>query len=355
MGGFVGLMPAGTLNVALSNFAKQFRNNAFVGDLVCPRVPVERQSFQYVVWNRDDFRVPGNTQRAPGDRPVTTRRSYSTSPYMCVSHALEGKVPRESEAYGLGLGFSTKQKLTEQIMNQLNLDREVAIADLLLNTSNFPNGVTLSGGSQWDSYITTPADDTIDTVTSNPIVVVESYKQLLRQAGIQDAQMVLISSDPVCQALRNHPWIVDRFKFTNAPGGITDAMLASVFGIGKFVCASGIELSENNTPSWIWGFDAFLGYASQAPSQEDVSCAKTFVWAGGKDGNGNELPGPTNTVDGYGIVEYPDPYLSAKADWIAGDWYYDLQVTAVETGIPILSAVSSANFPMGTVPTDTEG
>ena len=74
MGGFVGTMPVGTLNVALSNFAKQFRNNAFVGELLAPRVPVARQSFQYVVWNRDDQRVPGNTQRAPGDRPTTVRR-----------------------------------------------------------------------------------------------------------------------------------------------------------------------------------------------------------------------------------------------------------------------------------------
>ena len=65
MGGFVGTMPVGTLNVALSNFAKQFRNNAFVGELLAPRVPVARQSFQYVVWNRDDqARAPQHSARA---------------------------------------------------------------------------------------------------------------------------------------------------------------------------------------------------------------------------------------------------------------------------------------------------
>jgi hypothetical protein len=347
-------MSVGTLNVALSTFAKEFRNNAFVGDILAPRVPVARQSFQYVVWNRDDMRVPGNTQRAAGDRPITTRRGYSTSPYMCVSHAISTDIPRETEAYGLGLGFSTKKQATQQIMNQLNLDREVAIANLLLSASNFSNAVTLSGGSQWDSYITTPADDTIDNVTSNPIVVVDNYKATLRQAGIQDSDMVLILSDPVAQALRNHPWIVDRFKFTNGGGLITDQMLGQVFGV-KVVKASAVVLNQQNVASWVWGYDAFLGYASQSPTMTDVSCAKTFVWSGGGDDKGNTLPGPDNTVDGYGIIEFPDPFLDSKKDWISGDWYYGIQVTAVETGIPILNAVSSANFPMGTIPSDLEG
>jgi hypothetical protein len=354
MGGFVGTMPVGTLNVALSNYAKEFRNNALVGERFAPRVPVARQSFQYVIWNRDDFKVPGNTQRAAGDRPITTRRGYSVAPYMTVSHAISTDIPHETEAYGLGLGFSTKKQATQQIMNQLNLDREIAIANLLLNTGNFPNGVTLSGGSQWDSYITSPADDTPENVTSDPIVVVDGYKAVLRQAGIQDAQMALVLSDPVATAVRNHPLIIDRFKFTNASGGITNAMLSAVFGV-EVIQASAIALNQQNIADWVWGYHAFLGYAQAAPTQMDVSCAKTFVWAGGQDDKGNSLPGPDNTVDGYGVLEFPDPYLDAKKDWISGDWYYGIEVTAVETGIPILNAVSSANFPMGTVPSDIEG
>src|SRR5271166_5522244 len=124
MGAFVPNMPVGTLNVALSNYAKQFRNNALIGELVAPRVPAARQSFQYVVWNRDDLRLPGGVAgaivRAPGTRPMSVRRNYSTSPYFCTSHALEASVPYESEAYGLGLGFSTKQALTKQLIAQIN-------------------------------------------------------------------------------------------------------------------------------------------------------------------------------------------------------------------------------------------
>lgn len=338
MGAFTGLMPAGTLNVALSNFAKEFRNNALVGDILAPRVPVDRQSFQYVVWNRDDQRLPGNTLRAPGARPITTRRSYSTAPYMAQSHALSAKIPHESEAYGIGLGFSTKQKASGQLISQINLDREVAIANLILNTTNFPNGVTLSSTSMWDAYPSTP-----DTGTdgSHPIKVVNAYKAILRQSGIQDSQMVLLLSDPVVVALQQHPDIINRFKYTNSGGDISMEQLSSVFRV-KCVQASATVLDKNNVASWVWGANAVLAFAQSGTSQEDVSCAKSFTWTSAPD-----------TTEGYGVIEFPDPYLDSKADWVSTDWYYDLRVTATETAIPILNAVAAPT--MATIAADVEG
>ena len=152
MGGFAGLMPVGALNVALSNFAKEFTNNALVGDYFAPKAPVARQSFQYVGWNRDNWRVPGSTLRAPGDRPTSTRRSYSVAPFMCQSHALESFVPFESETYGLGLGFSTKKALTKQLIDQIHLDREVRIVNMLMSAANYPNAVSLVAANQFDNY-----------------------------------------------------------------------------------------------------------------------------------------------------------------------------------------------------------
>jgi len=191
MGGYVGTMPAGALNVALANYAKEFRNNALVGDIFAPRVPVARQSFQYVVWNRDDIKLPGSTQRAPGGRPQSVRRGYSTAPYMATSHALEGDVPFESESYGLGLGFSTRKQLTKQLISQINLDREVAIAKLLLSETNFPNYIDLSAGTnnQWDKY---PAVPGAGTDGSHPIVQVEAAKAA-KLIHISSSGLILIT------------------------------------------------------------------------------------------------------------------------------------------------------------------
>jgi hypothetical protein len=362
MGGYVGLAPAGFPNVALSNYAKEFADDAvpLVGDLICPKVPVERQSFPFVIWNRDNLRIPGSTLRAPSDGATTIRRSFSTNSYFARSHALKGSVPFESEAYGLGLGFSEKLHLTGDLIGRIRRARESEITKMALSATNFPNGViytTSSTPAQWDSYITNPSDDTEATVTSHPIVDVETYKAILRQAAVQDSEMVLILSDPVVTALVNHPDIINRFKYTNLGGQISLDQLTSVFGV-KCVRASALTMSQNNVASWIWGYNAFLGMAKSSPDRNDVSCMKTFVWAGGKGpGAGGEnvaLPGAPGTIDGYGVLEWLDPELDKKTYWQSVDWYYDIQVTAVETGIPLINVVDSANFTMGTIPGDIE-
>jgi hypothetical protein len=358
MGAYVGLAPAGFPNVALSNYAKEFADDEvpLVGDLICPKVPVERQSFPYLIWNRDNLRIPASTLRAPGDSPTTIRRSYSTDNYFCRSHALEGTVPFEDEAYGLGLGFSTKMHLTGDLIGRIRRAREAEIAGTALSTSNFPNGITLSGGSMWDSYITTPADNTIATVTSHPIIDVDTAKEVLRQAAVQDSQMVLILSSPLVRVLVNHPDIVERFKFTNVTGVIDLDKLTSVFGV-KCVRAQALQMSQNNVASWIWGNNAFLGFSKPSSDRNDVSCLKTFVWAGGKgpgEGGGSvDLPGAPGTVDGYGVLDWIDSHLSKKRYLQSVDWYYDTKVTATETGYPILNAVSGDT--MALIPGDIEG
>ncbi|MDR3723271.1 MAG: hypothetical protein P4K83_02125 [Terracidiphilus sp.] len=351
MGGYAGLMPAGALNVALSNFAKSYRNQKFIGDLFSPRVPVVKQTFQYIEWSEDDFRVPATTLRAPGARPTSIRNNYGTDTYFCHSHALEGEVPFESEAYGLGLGFSTRQKLTASLTKKLNLSREVEVASRALSLTSFPNGLAFSGTSMWDSYITTPANSTFETVTSHPIDDIETAKEALRQVGIADEEMVLALSSPVVRILVNHPEIVHRFQYTNVLGIIDIDKLSSVFGV-KCVRAGAVQLSQNNAKTWVWGNSAFLGYAQPAPSMEDLSCMKTFSWTG-EEGGGVDAGLVAAGADGFAVLEWIDQHLSTKKYWQSAEWYYDTKVTAQETGYPLLNVVSGDV--MEVVPADIEG
>jgi hypothetical protein len=47
------------------------------------------------------------------------------------------------------------------------------------------------------------------------------------------------------------------------------------------------------------------------------------------------------TTDGYGVVEWPDPDLSKKTDWVAAEWYRDIAVTAQETIFQFTNVVSA--------------
>jgi hypothetical protein len=308
MGSFAASLPVGTLNVALSNFAKQFRNNAFMGDMLAPRVPVARQSYQYVVFDRSNQRLDRQTLRAPGAIPESDRMNYSVAPYFANSHALRAVVPYEQEQYALGLGFSEKQAATSRLMDKLNLDRENYIAQLITNPANVTNNQTLSGGSMWDNY----------AGASHPIVVVEAAKALVRQSGTE--ANALIFSDPVYVALCNHPDVVSRFTYKDGqPVSIGIEQLSAVFKIPCYL-ASAIALDKNNVASFVWGQSAVLAYIAPATSMNDLSSLKTFDWTGAPE-----------TVGGYGVLEFPNPNLDAKSDIISVDWYWDTRITSQET------------------------
>jgi hypothetical protein len=306
MGSFAPSLPAGTLNVALSNYAKSFRNNAFVGDLIAPRVPVGRQSFQYTVFDRSNQRLDRQTLRAPGTTPQTDRMNYSEYPYFCKSRALRAIVPYEQEQYALGLGFSEKQAATRRLIDKISLDRENYIAQLVTTLANVTNNQTISGTSMWDNY----------TGASHPVPVVEAAKALVRQSGVEATHLIL--GDPVVTSLCNHPDIIERFKYT-AGGAITIEQLTQVFGV-QCVRAAAVSLDKGNNASYVWGVNALLVSVQQASSMDDLSALKTFSWSAAP-----------MTVDGYGVLEFPLPDLDAKGDVVSVDWYWDTRITAQET------------------------
>lgn len=312
MAGVVPNAAAGFLNVALSNYMKEFRNNALVGDLIAPRVPVDRQSFQYVIFDRSNQRLDRQVLRAPGDTPQEDRFTYSTGNYTCKSHALRARVPFESEQYGLGLGFSTRQKATGRLTDKLSLAREAYIANLVYGGAT--NQIALAGTAMFDSYLTGG--------TSQPIEVVEAAKAQIRQAGVMPTHCII--SDPVFVALQSNPTILARTIYKDNVGTtITLDILSTLFGL-KCVLASAISLDKNDVALWVWQQGMVVCNVQDASSMFDLSALKTFVWTAAG-----------STVDGYGVLEFPDPDLDAKATIVSADWYWDTQITANETLVVI--------------------
>lgn len=308
MGGFASPLAGGILNVAASNLAKQYKNNSLMLDLLAPRVPMDRQTFQYIVHDRSAMRLDAQTLRAPGGEPQTIRSSFSTAPYFCKSHALQAEIPMELEAFSSGFGFSEIAKATDNIMDKLLLDAEVYLAGLVLNPANTPNTLALAGAAMWDSYLTGG--------TSQPIENVEAAKAVVRQSGV--AANLLIISDATFVALQNNPTVIERFKYTTK-GAITLDDLSTVFQI-KTVVASAIQVDKNNNVSWVWGQSAVLAYVQPVSSQQDLSALKTFTWTGAP-----------STVDGYGVLVEPKYPLSTKSTLVSTDWYWDIRITAPET------------------------
>ncbi|HEY4358269.1 MAG TPA: hypothetical protein VGN16_21160 [Acidobacteriaceae bacterium] len=305
----------GTINVAMSNFMKDYSPGDSIVDQAAPRVPVDRQSFQYLIFDKSRRKNPGDTRRAPGARPGQIRFIYSTDKYFCDSHALEAEVPRETEATSGQLGFSAKKRAAVQVMDQIHLAREIEVASIYAGITG--NTETLSGTSQWSDY----------SGTSHPIADIQDAILQIRKAGIR-ANSLIFPPD-VVRSLASHPDIKAKFNAID-PGAITIDMLSKVLGL-PILDAGMVVTSEAGVDSFVWGQNAYVAYVQQATSQDDLSVVKTFV-------------DTTQGIDGYEALEYPDPYPSSKKDWLSGNIYYDVKLTAAEAAFAFINA-STAYVP----------
>lgn len=309
----------GHLNMALTTYVKGFRQHPLVSDIIFPRVPVERQQDAYNILDVSGQQLTEQTLRAPGAEAQAIRMATSQDTYKAESHALQAPLPDENkvnaEQAGLGRLVSTQGR-TRILQAKILLDKEQRAADLL-TTSNITNNVTLAGADKWT-----------DKLNSDPAGVIETARAAIRLSGVEADTLILGSS--VAVALRQHPAIIERFKYVQK-GLLGVPELSSFFDIPNIVVAKAVKASNAATP--VKGYvidpeDALLFYSgADAQADEDLSFGKTFVWS--------QAPG---TVGGYGVIIGRVPGVTAKSETVGVDFYYDQKITATETGYLIKDA-----------------
>jgi hypothetical protein len=304
----------GHLDAALTQYAKGFTQNGLIADMLAPRVPVGRQTDKYWIYGRESQQLTEQILRATGAGAQETRLSLSTGSYFSRSHALKATIADEDRA-GYTAG-DLEQDATSNAMAKILLNKENECAVMLTDTAQVTNNVTLAGINQWSDY-----------GNSDPVKDVETAKALVVQSGVKANVMVV--GDPVYRKLKNHPAILDAFKYTSIGGNISIQQLATFFEVEQFLVGSAVSVTKAGVVSFVWGKNALLAYVSPSPGTRDVGGAKSFVWQG--------APG---TIDGMGVVtaRHPDP--TAKSDIIGVDFYYDQKITAVETLYLIKNAVA---------------
>jgi hypothetical protein len=308
MGGFVAPL-LGHVNVALTNFAKGFRNNAMLSDIIFPRVPVAREADLYAIWGRRNQQLLQQDLRAAGAGAQRVRRSLSTDSYFCASHALATALPDETRANleQAGYGYMvTAQSRTQFLQDLILLHKEERMA-ALLTTTNVTQNTTLAGGDKWT-----------DPVNSDPVDDVNVAKSTIRLSGVEPNTLVL--GEYVYNALCRHQAVMEAFKYTK-PGSISAEQIRAFFDVQNVHIARAVKVDGSDAASFVFDpEDALLFYSQPAASMDDCSFGKTFVWTG--------APG---TVGGYGVVIGRDPDITAKTEVLGVDMYYDQKITAVET------------------------
>jgi len=306
---------------ALTNISVSYLQDAssFIADKVFPIVPVKRQSDVYYQYSRADFmrdeaRERGaGTESAGGDYGVEAQ-----DPYHCRKHAFHKDVTTEERA-NYDEPLDADIDATDFVTQKMLIRREVAWAQRY-----FRAGV-------WGTERAGSADGAGGTVlqfnneASDPIGV-------FTRAGVQMASETayrpntLVLSPFVFNALKNHPDILDRIKYTQK-GIVTADLLATLFEVDKVLVAWGVvntarKGADENT-GFIMGKHALLTYAAPRPALRKPSGGYIFAWTG-LEGSG---------AFGNRMVRIPMDLLGLGTERIEGEMAFDCKMISSDLGV----------------------
>jgi len=306
----------GKVDVPLSVYAREYRNNELIGELLFPRVPVAKQSDKYWLFGRESQRVAANTLRGPGAAAEQVVQTISTSSYFADDRSLARFITDEER--GNFEAGNVEQWATRLLVDQLLLDLEKRIATLATTLANYPaaNRTTLAGVSQWNDAASNPIAD----VVAGHVQVMKSGKR---------ANTLIINPD-VWAKLKTHQKIIDRVAPTQL-GPVTSENLAAIFEVQRVIVAMGVELDAAlAVASFVWGKHAILANVEPAASMMDASFGKNFVWT---------AP-PVGGAGGIATVIGRAPMPSSLADELSVHFYHEPKITSDISAYFIQNAVA---------------
>jgi hypothetical protein len=300
---------------ALTEVSIAYHNAQMVADQLFPVIPVNKQSNKYFIYSKDRFRSVDDARR-PGARANEIDWSLSTDTYFAEGHALAQAIPDELRANqdpALDIDVDTTETLTDL----LYLQREILVASKATDPTIITQNTPLSGTSQWSDY-----------TNSDPIPTVENQKTTIQKQIGQVPNSRLVGY-PVFLALRSHPKILERFKYTQV-GILQPDHLKAAFNVDNFLVASAVKntAKEGATDAldYVWGKNALLFYKPPAPGRRTISLGYQFTWLFGANTNG------------FLVKRYRDE--SRTADIVEVQLYYDGKVVAAGAGFLWTTAVA---------------
>ena len=310
------------IDKALTNISVAYMQEAtnFVADKVFPVIPVRKQSDVYFIYNKGDFfrdgaRVrAGASESAGGDYGVE-----ASDPYYCRVHAFHKDITEQDRA-NYDDPLNADQDATDFVTQKMLIRREVEWASKFFRPGVWATeitGVSSNPSGNQTLYFNNPASDPIGVITGAAV-------DMAAKTGYRPN--VLVLSPYVFYALKNHPDILDRIKYTQR-GIVTEDLLATLFDLEAVYVAWGVVNSANegaqDNINFIMGKHALLAYRNPRPGLKKPSAGYIFAWTGlmGAGAYGNR------------IVRLPMDQLGLGTERIEGEIAFDAKVIAQDLGV----------------------
>lgn len=322
------------VNVPLTNVSIAYMQSAdsYIADKVFPRVPVQKQSDMYWKYSKSDWRRTDVQRRAPSTETPGVGWKVDTDQYFAHVYGVHKDIDDQLRA-NADSNFNLDRDSTEFITNQMLLKRDIDWVNSFFKTGVWANertGVDNAPGAgqflQWDQAGSDPLSD-----------IARHVIEFRRLSGFAPNTMVIGAH--VMEALKQHPDIIDRIKYTQR-GVVTEDLIATLFDVDELyvsyaTVATGPETTDARTQDAASTYDfiasstaVLLAYAPPAPSLLVPSAGYTFTWSGYLGGN----------AQGVRVKRFRMEHIAS--DRIEAEMTYDQRVVAPDLGLFLENAVA---------------
>lgn len=288
----------------------------FISGQVFPVIPVDKQSDKYYVYTKGDWFRDEARKRAPATESAGGGYNLSTTGYSADVFAFHKDIDDQVRA-NADSPINVDRDAVEFVTQRLLLRREIQWVSDYFTTSVWGSDVTPT--NLWSDY-----------AASDPINDIELGKEtILAATGYMPNTLVL--GYQTFRQLKNHPDVIDRFKYTSA-ANITADILARLFDVDRIFVSQSIKNTGNegatDSFSFTHGKHALLCYVSPTPGLLTPSAGYTFAWRGVSDGLGATV----------GTTRFYIPQL--RVDRVESQMAWDNKVVATDLGYFFNGAVA---------------
>jgi len=253
-------------NKVLEGVSVRYKNSDFIADKVSPTLNVKKDSDDYFVYSKDNFRID-ETARANGAEAHRTTWDVSTASYVLKDHALKDIVTdkdRSNADVPLSLDADTTEYLTEKV----KLKQEYDLIEKIHTNGNWSNESSLAATGAWSA----------NTTVSNPILAIDSATSTILKSCGKMPNMAVMNFETFLAA-KEHVSIVDKYKYTSAES-ITENMLAKAFSIDEVHVSKAVYDSSLEgiaaSMAFLMTDVCFVGYVDKSPGKKKISAFMTF-------------------------------------------------------------------------------
>lgn len=267
---------------ALTNIATAYFQDeaAYVADKVFPLVPVAHQTDLYFRWSKSDMLRDEAQQRSDATESAGTGVNLDTASYAAKVWALHQDIGPQVRA-NADPAVDIDVVSTRMLMQKMLIRRERFFAQKFLTSSVWATDVTGNAAGVPGTTTTAFWDDDSN---GDPFTdIAQGQTTVLSNTGYLPNTLLL--GWPVYQALRKHPLVIDRIKYTTPTfaGTINEALLAQAFDVQRVLVSRAIynSAAENLTfsGSIIAGKNALLCYSAPQPGLMVPTAGYTFAWS----------------------------------------------------------------------------